>query len=238
LIVALIYLLWSVRARRIADRRIFFAWCFVLSYGAAQTLYYMGRSMGGNLHVVVIPFILVTAYLGKQLFEWIRIGGLKSVSRMSHFAGIGIASILIVLVAILVAASNRNCMNFWPYHLFVKPPEYLPEHPNYAPTLQAINEYLATQDPLNRRVALLTMENTYFHIQTQSVDVIDVNNMPYIIFYSQVQALQDQLLAARPAAIFVDHEIHDESVSKLAAAIVPYYHFVQSAGYLDRWERN
>ncbi len=204
--------------------------------GMMQFLYYTGRSTNGNIHVVIMPVVLLFSWLLVRLKKWVATEIVSWDSLFKQKVAIALLAPLFLSFSLLTIIALKNAQNTFTdrlniidYNIDVQA-----ERKNYKSSIESINQYLKNKPRLERKVTLVSNLDHYFLFKTKSVNQFDSNNLEFFFTVSQLTVLGKQLQSLNSDVIFVDHDQNDK-VAYLASFIESRYYPANRVGHLDVW---
>lgn len=200
---------------------------FIGFYGILQFIYFVGRSHPNNLHHVVIPLIILLLWFVKKALTFSKrnafflFGSLLSLLTFSAIVGTGISD-----MALLFKSRGSGLPEL----------DRMKDEEGYSKSITAIKRELAGKIGKDRRVAILSKDETFFLVYSDSANVIDSNNISYFSLMSDLEKLGKQFINRRPEHVFIDHNVYIDHVGILKKKIEGDYTFKENVGVLDIWE--
>lgn len=210
---------------------------FVTAYGILQFSYYVGRSVPGNLHHIILPMILIGCIVVTILIKQINERRIILKGRF-QLMSVSFALLIFIAFSITTTIANVNVLNTYrkktPILFNFDENENLPK---YQQSITAINTYLAGKKVPSRRIAILSNKDSFFLIKTRSVNLVDSNNTDYFVLKSQFGSLVRQLFKENPPLVFTDHEAGYPHIELLQNQLSQRYTYSKNIGFLDIWVR-
>lgn len=204
-----------------------------------QILYYVGESVPGNLHLTILPTLLILCFVLEKIRMNKIIFSSKHLTQSERIAlgSVGIAICVSFLILTTVAVLNikntyayRGPISYYPKE------EFLSE--DYLKSITWLNSHLDSIPPYRRQIAIISEGDWLFLMRTQSTNVIDSGGFNYYFeTKAQYQMLCDQLYSRKPRELFIQHDAGWGWTDYLRDCARRQYRFVENIGYLDRWER-
>jgi len=208
---------------------------FIGFYGILQFNYFVGRSHPNNLHHVVIPFIILFCWFIKKAVEFVRYYHLDL--KLRAFVFFGFLLTLLIFSAIVGAGINDTALLYNSKGSGLPELDRMKDESGYALSIKAIQEELEGLTGGDRRIAILSKDETFFLVYSDSANIVDSNNISYFTLMSELERLENQLIEKRPEHIFIDHDVYIDHVGIVKKIIEPYYSYKENVGVLDIWEK-
>lgn len=211
---------------------------FLTFYALFSLTYYLGRSAGGSIHTLLIPFVLIACWLIlKSSRFYRRHGGISYLPASSAYA-IGSFSILcIMVISIIITAGNRNLYNKYQVKNKIMEFPKIDDEPNFHASLEAIQKELEGIPVGTRRITIISTYDILYHVKSQSVNVLNLNDLVSVRYTQQLKDLGNQLLKEKPPVVFAEHNISSTLVHSLIYDyLIKLYKNTGRVGNLDRWE--
>lgn len=213
---------------------------FVTSYAVLQTLYYMGRSTGGNmLPVEPVVFVLVCALLFQIKF-FILNNNWSNLTKKVQILFASLGGLIFLILAVYLTISLTTY-----YHIYQTREKFIPEfdealnQDEMKASVDYINNYLTGKKPPNRRIPLITDNDSFILLNTKSVSMFEFNKKHYFELQRERTKFGEEVKAVHPEILFVYHYMYSsETVMDVMSHVMNDYHFVKNIGILDIWERN
>ena len=210
---------------------------FLTFYSLFSLTYYLGRSAGGNLIIIMIPFILICFWLLLRFRSYIS-NRYSVFSIPSLYAIFSFSTFMIIVTAIILTAGFRNLRNKFINWKYAQKPQGIEEFSGFKQTLKAINKELNDIPIGSRKIAIISSFDTEYLVRTGSVNVIDSNALTSFFHKDQIIKLGNQIIERRPKVIFAESVSSSSLVTQLMNDyVVKEYRFAENVGNLSRWER-
>lgn len=239
--IAYIYILFKLISKAKVNEKnepSFLILSYITAYAILQTIHYLGRSVAGNAHVIVLPIILVFCWLVYQLGNFFRNNSFGKYQLRYQAMIMGSMILMLISFSVFTAVSNINMLGEIANRRPLRPSfDDFTKDANVKIAIDDINDYLHDKKGSDRRIAIISMKDALFMTHTHSVNIVESNNMEYFITKSAIINLADQLIKSHPDVIFIDHSREWQNIILITEKIKPFYKQVKNIGVLDRWER-
>lgn len=212
---------------------------FLTVYTLFQSLYYVGQSVPGNLHVLILPSLILFCWVLYRIRPHFANGTAIYLSASEHVALKLVGFIVILSFFILTTVSLLNAIGAYKRRgpvAYFPTEEFLDDR--YRQSINWLNSYLSTIPPHQRKITLISEQDWVFLLETKSTNIIDSGNNYYFILESQYQLLCQQLTNRNPHKVFIQNDPGWGWTDILRDCARKRYHYVENIGFLDRWERS
>lgn len=211
---------------------------YITVYGILQFTYFVGRSSASNIPVVVIPAILLICWLLQSFHEHYQVNGLRFSSMRTRWVFRAFVFTMWIAASTVMTVGTVNMFEAYRKRTNLQSLsfDHIAYLPPYKEAIDGIQTYLAARSPSAPRILpIISMWDGFFLIKTQSVSVIESNNMDYFVKISQLKELAHQLKTANPERFFADHENTFDIIPYILDDLNDSYRVSRNFGYLDEW---
>lgn len=212
---------------------------FLSAYALLQFLYYIGESLPGNLHLTIIPSLILFCWVFYRIpFGKIFYTNFLNISEKILMGVEGIVIIILFLILSTIAVLNTiNAYKLKGPITFYPKPEYMDDK-RYIDSIRWLNIYLKDIPPHDRKIAVISEQDWVFLLESKSTNIIDSGNNYYFHLVSQYHKLCNQLYERHPRVLFMQNDNGWGWTDILRGCVYKKYHFVENVGFLNRWELN